>query len=343
MNEKILNERCGGLGVRLRGFTLIELLVVIAIIALLVGILLPALAAARSTARKSLCMSNMKQFSVAYANYSNDFHDRIASFTWGPDVQYVSDIGSQPDWPAAGAAQAVDIFRRRADRDDIGVIRNWIPHVKYTHLVLLDYMALRLPEPIAICPEDSARQAWAKEPRNATNLPIKDQANDKLRWPYSSSYNAVPASFSPDVSIGGRTTVVQAGNHWSYFVGDVPLGDRVITDVSFPSQKVAMFDEIQRHVGEDTFYAYPDAKIPLLFFDSSVSIRQTADSNLGFNPGTPAPGVTTKLSYDPDMSYEPPIPEGWETTPVDGYYQWTRAGLAGIDFNGGEVPSDVSF
>ena len=60
-----------------RGFTLIELLVVIAVIALLIGILLPALGKAREAGRQTVCMSNIKQFSVGANLYAADFKDQV--------------------------------------------------------------------------------------------------------------------------------------------------------------------------------------------------------------------------------------------------------------------------
>jgi prepilin-type N-terminal cleavage/methylation domain-containing protein len=78
MNSISSNERR-----RKLAFTLIELLVVIAIIAILAGIMMPALAKAKQTARSASCQNNLHQLAVASLTYSVDMNGRLPYFrTW---------------------------------------------------------------------------------------------------------------------------------------------------------------------------------------------------------------------------------------------------------------------
>jgi len=90
---------------RRRGFTLIELLVVIAIIAILAAILFPVFAQAREAARKTQCISNMKQVGLALTMYAGDYEETLpwstssmqSGWTWYQSVDPYIKTGVGPN------------------------------------------------------------------------------------------------------------------------------------------------------------------------------------------------------------------------------------------------------
>lgn len=325
-----MSSPCGPSAHRRRAFTLIELLVVIAIIAVLIGILLPALAKARGAARTTLCQSNMKQIGMATGIYVDRFAGALPALSWrgGPGRLPTSDtdIQTADSDQAAVRFQAVDIMRRW----ETGVLipatsggANWFPHLWFSHLVMLEELgSLDAESAVAVCPDDREQMERLETPPES----ISDY-NVRFRR-YESTYETIAQTYSVDM-VGGRLEPLSqhGGNIWQFQRPATYLTTRRAGEVVFPSGKAHMFDSYGRHSGSEVlFYADERASQPILFFDGSVRMVATGECNRGFRPLEPRSPEPTVMSTS-----------GQGARQYFGYFRWTRGGLRGIDIGGGEI------
>ncbi len=343
------------------GFTLIELLVVIAIIALLIGILLPAIGKARDTAKNVLSQTRMRQLGQGASNYSADNQDRVFSYTWRANVEYMLPNGKPKKGNSdqeAASWQNTEILMRVTGRYDgpnkIVKFDGRLPHRRYSHIVLLDYLTNSQPEPIAASPFDKNLLNWQANPldlTSANNIPYTSGSVQpgyepatgwtdpgvRQRWPFASTYQTVPAAWNTDGINGQLTYIPHAASPHTFQGGDdIPLGNRKYTQVAFPSGKVLQFEEFDRFSARQALYfAYPEAQCNLSFFDGSVRRERTGEANPGWNPAQP--NQIWQQRYIPLDTFPVPKTGLNEQDQYCQRYRWTRYGLRGIDYGGKEV------
>ena len=203
-----------------RAFTIIELLVVVSIIALLVGILLPAIGKAREQAKLTTSQSNMKQMGVAFNTYSAEWNDRQLTLTVDSLSQYGNNFtAALAGYNAAHPGDSGGHPLLTLGTTPPNFIWFWggnmlmpmhftganagFGHFRYPNVRQLgQYMGGKFYDPVYFAPKDAAPWAAAVEP--CESYPgewCPSGANGPAQGgPYAPSYAYSPAAmFSPDV------------------------------------------------------------------------------------------------------------------------------------------------
>jgi prepilin-type N-terminal cleavage/methylation domain-containing protein/prepilin-type processing-associated H-X9-DG protein len=193
-----------------RAFTLVEVLVVVAIIGLLIAILLPAVQAARESARRAECFNNLKQIGLALTSY----HDAYGRLPAG----YVAGFDSQGNDTGPGWAWGASILPQLEQSPIFGVIHFNLPIEDATNGVRVAKI------PTYLCPSDEVAPSWTAWTRDNLGNPIS-----KICEVAPSNYVAMYGSTEPGVDGDGlffRNSAVRFADITDGLTQTIAAGER---------------------------------------------------------------------------------------------------------------------
>jgi len=302
---------------RRRGFTLIELLVVISIIALLIGLLLPALSRARRSARVTLCLANQKNIFAGLETYSSECGGVIAT---GVPPEIISTgsgraMGTTPAWTLTTAF----------DNQNVLIDYGWMQ--RYWFLALAPWTAnvdggdATIYAEVFFCPDDDTYREIA-----ATFVNREDSQYKRVSYLMSDTAFWDPQMFTEenyseiigDNMIAPESPAVSSRNS---------PGRRYLqkSRVKFPDTKVYMYEASAFH--EPGNYGFNDCQdATALFYDGhadTLDVNAKQDAQGGADEFT-LPVVQKMPFTQEDFACDSGEAPLW-------YYAATRNGIRGRD------------
>ena len=292
---------------RRAAFTLIELLVVIAIIALLVGILLPALREARIAAKRVVSLANLRSCGGVTFGYTNDQADSLVNPFGTPVLTDACSVNStywvwvhnrrcNEGWPYSGAYS-------NSGTEAYGY--HWYAHTLFDTEDKLSRIGA------IVAPGDLELQLWFQNNR---------AAEGDLHWIFPSSYWYSPTFWQKPTRFSGATrAIANAGNRHL-------INRNQITDITQPDKKVLLFEKKDHLHPARPMWNDPRSRTNVLFSDASATTINMRDVIADTDPT----GADPRKLKPPSGTWNPGDAEmnGYIEFGTNQGFRWTYGGPA---------------
>tara|TARA_R110000744_G_scaffold283941_1_gene395287 strand:- start:152 stop:1243 length:1092 start_codon:yes stop_codon:yes gene_type:complete len=342
------------------GFSLVELIAVLVMAASVTSVLGPAMGRMRTQMRGVTSEGNLASIGQVGAMYGVDNEDRIFTYTWRGDVEFMNLRDGRyylPDTDLEAAGwQAQNILQRATGRLN-GVGRILAPydhlvHRRWSHLVLADYLGGNVTDPMWADPSDQNLLNWQLNPleylEDDNSIPYSDgfpdprgyddngvwlSARIKQLWSFGSSYQVVPHAWQQDFG-NQYIPVIETPHLFQSISSSVPLGERRFHEVRFPSAKVHMFEEFDREQEGLPYFAYDHARPAKLMFDGSINTAMSGLAQSSVSPEDYLVGdkIVWEQTYVPFETFPIPLGGLGDQTLLNQRFRWTLGGLRGVNY-----------